>query len=252
MSFDDRYTCEKRNKEKSYERIGLYVHTPADGYENFCDVHVTWNMQDPNPKKMTMPFTGYKAWYSGPMESVSQIKTLERSQLDKDEYARYKNVSPDLDIDAGGHALVVEAYKTGPGSPKLQHFSDFKLKPLVQKEPAYIWLFGPLLLNNDAYGSLYVELTGSFQAGKGFQPLKIHGSSYADGIANFYPAYAGQADYTDFVRQTYEQRVQATHPARLPTNGKWLWKIESFARNKTGCQVIRKKEPGLSSTADEK
>jgi hypothetical protein len=245
---DDRNTCEYRNKWNSYERIALYRLSPADGYENFCDIHVTWYTQAPDGRKLRSPFMGYKAWYSGPMESVSQIKTLERSALEKDEYARYKNVSPDLDIDAGGHALVVESFKTEGGSPKLQqHFTDFKGKA---KDAAYIWLFGPLLFYNSSYGSLYLELSGKFDAGKGFQPLKISGSSYADGLAQFYPPDPFQGDYTEFLKQTYEHRVQATHPVPTPPSTKWLWTIESYVRNKTRCEVIRSKEKGLSSAKE--
>jgi hypothetical protein len=222
-----------RRKENSYERIGLYLNSPTFGHENFADVHLRWNTQVDGPKNTRNYFADFvDAWFAGPLSSVRQITVLQRSHLDIDEYARYRSVSPDLDIENGGNALVVE---TG-------NFVGLEIAKRFTGQPAHIWLFGPLNYLNYQYGSLFVTLTGNFAPGHGFQHLVVRGSSYAEG-AEAFPIPRDGLTTAEQTAAAYANRVDGTFSIPLPTKARrWEWKIEAYRRHLTGYELSNKRD----------
>ncbi len=224
---------EMLQKTNSYERIGLYLNTPEFGHENFADVHLRWYTQvdGPRNKRSNLP-EFVDAWYAGPLSSVGQIRVLQRSRLDVDEYMRYRSVSPDLDIDSGGYALAVE---TG-------NFIGLEVSKRSTGRPVHIWLFGPLNFLNHQYGSLFLTLKGNFKPGHGFQQFDIRGSSYAEGPDAF-PVPRDGYSTAEKLAAAYADRVDATFPVGLPPAARrWEWQIESYRRHLTGYQLSNKRD----------
>jgi hypothetical protein len=96
---------------------------------NFCDVHFGWVPGDPIDRGV----------YSGPKEAVNEITRYARSH---EAIARYRDkgeVRSDLALTAGGIATLVHSHK---------------------RKTFDVWMFGPLLFEGAAYGSLVAELTG--------------------------------------------------------------------------------------------
>ncbi len=255
------------NKNTSYFRIGLYKYSREYGHENFCDVHMTWptpsrrypNLESRDGKKLTtLPATtlpaNHKAWFSGPNDSILKINRLERTRREMEEYDRHRDVVHDLDITEGGQAYVVP----------VGNWPQTKQAVIVDSKKVHVWLFGPLLLDNQPYGSLFFELSGPFRRDMVFRPLLLRASRYHEGkkafIAPFKadPADAGltseqseerylreggsSADYwNNLVVDTYNHRVKGTNPVHLSPDAKrWEWTVESYARNVTGLKAMRR------------
>jgi hypothetical protein len=227
-------TRERLQKINSYERIGLSLNTPESGHDNFADVHLRWETQLTNRKGETVynqpTFIG--AWYSGPLESVAQIKVMRRSRLDVDEYARFRSVSPDLDIMSGGNAMVMEN----------RNFLGLEVKKWFTEQAVHVWLFGPLSLENYPYGSLFLTLKGHFKPGRGFQKMEVRGSPFCEGIENFPRPHDGYATAAAMV-EAYAHQVDATFPIPLPPKARgWEWKIEAYRRRLSMAQLADKRD----------
>jgi hypothetical protein len=230
---DEERLSEMLQKSNSYERIGLYVKSPEYGHDNFADVHVRWYTQVDGPKNKRNYLPGFvDAWFAGPLSSVRQIEVLRRSHLDIDEYTRYRSVSPDLDIDSGGYALVVEP----------DNFIGLEVSKFFKGKPVHIWLFGPLNFLNNQCGSLFLPLKGNFAPGHGFQPLEIRGSTYAEGLDAF-PIPRDGYSTPEKMAAAYLERVDGTFTIPLPPKARrWEWKIEAYRRHLSGYELSKKRD----------
>lgn len=260
--YDERKYAESRNKDTSYFRIGLYKYSRQYGHENFCDVHLTWpsphrhnqNLESRDGRTLKTIPANWKAWYSGPNDSVLQIQRLGRSRREMEEYDFHHDVGRDLDIGEGGQGLVVS----------VGNWPQTKPKAFVYTNKVHVWLFGPLLLDDRPYGSLFFELTGPFVRDMRFRPLMLKGSRYHEGLKDFIPRYTvSPADaaltyeqamerqqrgvfpssdyYEDLVVRTYDDRVKGTYPATLSdATTRWEWTVESYTRNVTSYKAMRK------------
>jgi hypothetical protein len=212
-------------KENSYERIGLYVNMPKHGPVSLADVHLRWLTQVSGPRNKPNHFADFvDAYFAGPFDSINQIKVLRRSRADIDLYQRAQKVSPDLDIENGGYAKVVDT----------NNFIGLEISKRFTNQPAHIWLFGPLTFLGMQYGSLFLTLQGKFTPGQGFQKLDIRGSSYAEGPDQF-PLPRNQSASPEEKAAAYAKRVSETFPVPFPpTAHRWTWKIECYRRHLTG------------------
>lgn len=259
--YDERFFSESRHKDQSYCRIGLYRYSRQDGHENVCDVHITWPapgrhnqaLESRDRKTLTtIPHLG-KVWFSGPNDTVRQIRRVERSRREIEEYDWHRDVSPELDVAEGGQGLVVSVGNWPQTLPK----------PYTYTPKVHVWLFGPLLLDNWHFGSLFFELTGPFRRDMVFRPFVLHGSTYSDGLAGFVHKYRqdpsldkltyeqamdlrdqGKLPGSDYwerlVVDSYASRVKGVVPVPLAAPAlRWEWTVEAYARNLTQLQAMK-------------
>jgi len=226
----------------AYIRIGLYYVTKKGERQNFCDVHLGGI-----PSEVTQ-----RGIFSGPKDSANQITRLGRSKAAQERYFLEGKVNSDLDLSAGGQA-----------------------RPLVNKELNVldVWLFGPLLLENVAYGSLVARLEGfqfpkatyqskidytqpddvvdkqhsdpNFQRfklvapknwGLKFLPCKLLGGDYSEGTNPLSTDRASKS--APSLGKALGDARHRLQPAFLPTNvTKVAWKIEEFADELTECEI---------------
>lgn len=188
--------CDNKYDWNAYIRIGLYYGMRDGSRVNFCDVHFGWIPGEPVERGI----------FSGPKDSTNQITRYARSKEAIERYREKGDVRSDLALTAGGIALLTH-------SKTRNTFS--------------IWMFGPVLSEGVAYGSLVAELEG-FELGKHghkwtpidpktgkerdqydpknqrylvefpksykkhrFHPCKLWGSAYADGMTPRAPGYEG-------------------------------------------------------------
>jgi hypothetical protein len=121
--------CDNKYGWDAYIRIGLSFVMGDGRRTNFCDTHLGWIPMEPIDKGI----------FSGPKDKANQITRYERSDEAINRYESTQTIQSDLDITAGGVAQIIR--------DKKRNTTDF-------------WLFGPLLLNGVAYGSLVAELEG--------------------------------------------------------------------------------------------
>jgi hypothetical protein len=121
--------CDSKYDWVAYIRFGLYYMFRNGERSNFCDIHLGWIPGDPIDEGV----------YSGPKDAVSQITRYDRSGEAVRRYKDDQRVRPDLALTAGGRAKFVRSNK---------------------RTTMDIWLFGPLLSEGVAYGSLVAELEG--------------------------------------------------------------------------------------------
>ena len=121
--------CNKTYDWMAYIRLGLYFVTKKGERQNFCDVHLGGL-----PSEATL-----KGVFSGPQDSTNDITRLARTQAAQKRYFQEGKVNSDLELSNGGQAHT---------------FWNKEFKSLD------IWLFGPLLFEGVAYGSLVARLEG--------------------------------------------------------------------------------------------
>jgi hypothetical protein len=185
--------CDNKYDWQAYTRIGLYYAMRDGSRTNFCDVHVGWLPGEAMDRGV----------FSGPKDKTNQITRYARS---KDAIERFKDngeVRTDLTLKEGGIARLL--------------FSR-------TRNTMNVWMFGPLVSEGVAYGSLVAELTGfeypktghkftpinektgkeretwdpkyqrylvKFPAtyGRHFFPCKLWGSDYSEGLEPWAPGY---------------------------------------------------------------
>jgi hypothetical protein len=193
-----------------------------------------------------------KGVYSGPKDSARQVNQLDRSGRVQYQYDVYDQVNSDLDLAAGGWARLLK-------NEKRQAFDA--------------WLFGPLLFEGMACGSLVVELdglevpkgshkfssidekTGKLRSHKDpkynrykaifprnyglyYKPCKLFVSRYSEGRLPRTPDMALSAPPLLGVLEDYGTQLQ---PACLPSKAtKVVWKIEEYAGELTECQIYQR------------
>ncbi len=237
--------CDNKYDWSAYIRIGLYYVTKKGERRNFCDVHLGGM-----PNEVTI-----KGIFSGPQDSANDISRLTRSQAAQKRYFLEGTVNPDLELTAGGQART---------------FVNSELKTLD------VWLFGPLLFEGVAYGSLVARLEGfvfpkstwqskidyslpdkemekqhsdpKFQRfkliapktwGLKFLPCKLFGSDYSEGTSPLPTDRASKSPPT--LAKAVGHARHNLQPAFLPKDVmKAVWKIEDFADELTECQIYER------------
>jgi hypothetical protein len=121
--------CDSKYDWDAYIRFGLYYVSRSGERSNFCDIHLGWIPGDPIDVGV----------YSGPKDAMNQITSYDRSQEAVKRYKDDRKVHSDLVLTAGGRAKFVHSNK---------------------RKTMDIWLFGPLISEGVAYGSLVAELEG--------------------------------------------------------------------------------------------
>jgi hypothetical protein len=185
--------CDKKYDWQAYMRIGLYYVMRDGSRTNFCDVHVGW-----------LPGEGInRGVYSGPKDKANQITRYARSKEAIERFKDNGEVRADLALQSGGIVRLLYSRT---------------------RKTMNIWMFGPLVSEGVAYGSLVAELSGfefakhghkftpinrktgkeretsdpkyqryivQFPAsyGKYFLPCKLWGSSYSEGLEPWAPGY---------------------------------------------------------------
>lgn len=234
--------CNKKYDWMAYIRIGLYFVTQKGERKNFCDIHLGGL-----PSEVTL-----KGVFSGPTDSANDITRLARTEAAQKRYFLEGEVNSDLELNAGGLART---------------FFNRDEKALD------VWLFGPLLFERVAYGSLVARLTG-FEFPKSTYENKIDYTLPEDEIDKLRtdPAYkrfklvppkgwtskfhAGKLLGSDYSEGTLPQPTDraskvppslnkavgdARHrlqPAFLPkTVTKMNWKVEDVADELTECEL---------------
>ncbi len=229
--------CEE-NEGFSYVRLGLYYQTKK-GPQNFCDVHVSWNL--------TRDLR--KAFFTGPTDSAMGIDTS-RDTLDRLGYqgkeqivydksghvALYRNgYSPRLDVANGGRAVIF-------GDPRLDaalkeeakaiHIKDAYKDRIGTKRTVECWLLGPLFLysGDTMSGSIVVKCDGRFEPGGGFQTATLWESHYIDDDT----LEGGWSNW----HQDQESVRKAVSAKSLPPFATGLaWKLEQYKANVTECNA---------------
>jgi hypothetical protein len=251
--------CDNDYDWGAYIRIGLYYVKRTGQRTNFCDIHFGWT-----------PTNGIRnGAYSGPKDSVNDITRYERSQSAVARYQDKREVQSDLALTAGGRTTLVYSHR--------------------RKAPD-VWLFGPLVHEGVPCGSLVAELEGwkapkeghkftneidpktgkerehsdpksqrflvAFPKdyGKHFQPCKLWGSSYSEGVRpkalfhdrifRHYGASIRVTEYEptpakalEFMEALASARAQLWR-AFLPMDVTRVeWKIEDYAADQTACQT---------------
>ncbi len=129
----------------AYVRIGLYYVTRKDRYINIGDVH----LGGLGPESMQ---GGY---YTGPTDTVDQIKTLKRTE---DE------------VFWGDH------FSTGEYPDNLGFSGGGRVHTVRHKKHKtfHLWLYGPILFNKVPFGSLIAELHGlEMPKGAPYKPIPL-------------------------------------------------------------------------------
>lgn len=231
--------AESRNKEWGYLRIGLNVFTSKFGHENISDVHFVFPRSPKYPGHNTNPRSVKalgiltKAYFTGPNTSIYDLQSPTRSLREQRNFADFRDVEPGREMEEGGNAIVFEA----------GNYPHTKPHAYTPTGKFHVWLFGPLTLNNGAYGSLFFELNGPFQRNGLYRPLVLQSSSYSEGWSKFIPDYVTRApdmSWEDYVVEAYNKRLQSVTPVPLPTGAmRWEWNVEVVGANMTAAKAIK-------------
>ena len=245
--------CDKRYDWYAYVRIGIYFVLKNSQRYNLCDVHI-----GEVPGEL---FT--KGIYSGPKDSVRDIRRLGRTAQEIQKYDDDFIHTPPGQVGVGVSSFL-DVREGGVAQPVFRRGTK-KLD---------IWLFGPVQFSGQPYGSLVVELDGfempthktelhpidkktgkprepgdpqrsrfkiKFPKSYGFKyfPAKIWGSSYSDGRnprpMNMSITPLHLLDVLDGARPECWPAVLHPNVARVE------WKVEEFAGELTECELYDRK-----------
>jgi hypothetical protein len=237
--------CDNKYDWMAYIRIGLYYVTKKGERQNFCDIHLGGI-----PSEITQ-----RGIFSGPKDSANQITRMGRSKAAQERYFLDGKVNSDLELSAGG-----------------------VVRPLVNRDEKSldVWLFGPLLFEGVAYGSLVARLVG-FEFPKATYQNKIDFTQPDDVVdkqrsdpefqrfklippkgwtLKFFPCVLLGGDYSEGTSPQPMDRSVKSAPslgkalgaarhrlqaAFLPQNvSKVVWKVEDVADELTECEMYER------------
>jgi hypothetical protein len=232
--------CDKNYDWIAYIRVGLYL-VARNGYRtNFCDIHLAGL---PDEIKGIM--------FSGPKDAMKDVNRFERTDKEQIRYLVQGSVSPAPGVAEGGYAKT---------------YID------RDKKTVRVWLFGPLLFQNVAYGSLVADLNGMvmpkmrhefkerdpktgqqrertdpkrsrfhaiFPGSYGsYMPCKLWGSDYLEGVKPL-PLVKKQPDTAPSLDKALDSAKDRVKPAILPKDAvKVVWKVEEYKDQLTWCQIV--------------